>query len=176
MSFAMMVIGDLEVPAASVATYLARSVEPARRDDWLGNLSVHTTSEPRTVEALLGSLPNAVSAGSGSWLTVRRDDGLTRIQLRGFLIEDDFYDLGVHLAEMFRVADDLGGRGDLWFLEEQVMLFGPQEPELCYHVEVRPNRARIGHPSEAAQRRTMATEGYREVTESVAASLGGRPR
>lgn len=176
MSYAMMVFGDLDFAPAAMAPYLAHLVEPARHGDWFGNLSVHVASEPRTVGALIPWLKNAVSAEAGSWLSFQLDERSGQLKLHGMLSEDDFYDFGVMLAELFRVAGDLGADGALWFLEEQVMLFGEQDPGLSYLVKVSPKGANVVHPSTAAQRRAMQSEGFREVAERVAASLDEQTR
>lgn len=172
----MMVFGDLELPRPALKPYLARTIDPALRDDWLGNLSIHVTSAPRTAGALLPSLPDAVSERAGSWLVQRLDESIARLEVRGILGEDDFDDLGVQLAELFRVGGELGGRGELWFLEEQVMMLGEQQPDLCYLVKASPKGTTIRHPTRADQRRAMSTEGFQEVIERVAASLDEETR
>jgi hypothetical protein len=169
MGSAMIVFGEVSLPPSVMALYLAHVVDPARREDWIDGLSAVTAPAPRTVRELVRELPAEVSE-PGLHFTV--DERAGRLEVHGALVEDELSDLGAVVAELFRVAGELGGRGELFFLEEQVMLVGPEEPELCYRVEVSPKGSKVSHPSQPTQERAMKTDGFRAAAELVGAAAG----
>jgi hypothetical protein len=172
MSYAMLVLGNLEVSPEAWERYLGIVVDPARRDDWLGELRVHTTSEARTVAELLEWLPKNVSA----WLTFHVDPQRPQLGVRGVLLEDDFDEEGVVLAELFRAASEVGGRGELAFLDSQVIPGAERDPSETYLVRVAPGESSVGHAPVGEQRRILLSDGFRELASAVLASLDDETR
>jgi hypothetical protein len=170
MSYAMLVLGSLEVPPGEWKRYLKLVVDPARREDWVGNLSVHSRSEPRTVAQLVEWLSTGVSV----WLKI--DTRGSRLAVQGVLAEDPFYEVGVNLAEVFRVAADVGGRGELAFMEEQAIPSGERLPEECYLVEVSPGKTTVGYIPVERQRLILVSEPFKELARAVLASLDDETR
>jgi hypothetical protein len=167
----MLVIGDLEVPPKDFERYLGLAVVASSRDDWLSELMVHTASEGATVGELLEQLPERVNAEAGSWLKIDVARAVPRIAVRGALVEDDFTEHGVDLAELFRVAANVGGVGELAFLDYQVIPSGEQDPEQCYLVRVASGESSVVHPSTVEQRKILLSDGFRALARDVLETL-----
>jgi hypothetical protein len=174
MRYAMFVLGTLEAPPAEWDRYLGLVVDPAQREDWVANLSVHVRSEPKSV----GAVPEAIRSGlrPGSWLDVRADARAGTLFVRGVMVEDDFLDHGADLAELFRVAANVGGRGELAFIEEQAIPSGERDPEECYLVQVSPGKSIVGHVPVERQRQILTSEAFLELARTVLASLDEETR
>jgi hypothetical protein len=170
MSYAMLVLGELRLPPGSLARFQKLPVDPAQGGPWLDHLSVHTASRPTTVAASRRRLPSQLIARAGSRLTFGEPAEGAGLTVRGILGEDDFLDHGVELAELFRVAAQVGGEGELFFLEEQVLLFGERDPAECYLVKVVPAASAVRHPTRAQQRQVLLSEAFAALAEEI---LGG---
>jgi hypothetical protein len=167
MSYSMLVLGELRLPPEVSPRFKKLPVAPEDGGPWLDNLSIHLQARPTTVDALIRRLPSQLIAQAGSWLRFGTPAECSGLTVQGILGEDDFLDHGVELAELFRVAAQVGGEGELYFLEEQTLLFGEREPEECYLVKVVPSASAVRHPSQLQQRQVLLSEAFGSLAEEI---------
>lgn len=120
MGWNAIVAGDVEVDEAQVEAWKALAIGDASFRSW-GPLTTRTPAGVAgTVDEALSRLEDFAraceSAGTGDWLELAWSGG--RLSARGYLNEDDYRAIGRELATVLRIAEKVGGRGQLLVLAD----------------------------------------------------------
>lgn len=111
---------DVELPPDRVETWRALAIDDARFRSW-GPLTARTPpGVGGTVLTQLSSLERfgraCEEAGTGEFLELRWEG--SRFSVRGYVNEDDYRAIGRQLATVVRIAEKVGGRGQLLVLAD----------------------------------------------------------
>jgi hypothetical protein len=99
------------------------------------------------------------------------EDGVLRLDVSGWLRPPEFREFAADLTDLFIGAYPLGGRGTLWFLNDQTEWGDPQESDLSYVLWFEGEQVHLAHPSDKRQRKVLGTKTFRALAERVAPLL-----
>jgi len=114
MEWHVAVFGKLTFPTRGLLAWKSLELDAARFSDWEDEFDP-TNREPSTVAATLDELADFPGNGIDT-VDLRFTASGDKLEVLGFLADAEYRHWCAHVAALFRVAADVGGTGDLYFV------------------------------------------------------------
>lgn len=159
----MLVVGRLEIGEDAWVELVGEPPDPWNFDGWVGRLRPYGPVTEGTRSEVLKELRGLPHCDCRATV----EEGVLRLDVSGWLRPPEFREFAADLADLFIGAYPLGGRGTLWFLDDQTVWGDPQEPDASYVLWFTGEQVHLGHPSEKRQRKVLGTVTFRTLQDRV---------